>query len=146
VIAASLLLPATTNRAGYDHSRMASHRDPSGHHFNVYTSDLPITVSKKYAYANDLAIVRAHGTGKQWEECSKKTWRLYVNTTRTWKLKFSTTKAVSAIFQLNNKEAKGKLKVNFNNETLPFCCDLKYLGVTLDRTLTYHRHLESTDL
>jgi len=50
---------------------------------------------------------------------------------------------VSAVFHLNNKEAKRELKVNFNNETLPFCSVPKYLGVTLDRSLTYGRHLES---
>jgi len=33
--------------------------------------------------------------------------------------------------------------VNLNNETLPFCSETKYLGVTLDKTLTYRRHLES---
>jgi len=62
---------------------------------------------------------------------------------QTWKLKLSTTKTVSAAFHLNNKEAKRELKVNFNNETLPFCSKPKYLGVTLDRSLTYRRHLES---
>jgi len=62
---------------------------------------------------------------------------------QTWKLKLSTTKTVSAAFHLNNKEAKSELKVNFNNETLPFCCEPKYLGVTLDKLLTYRWHLES---
>jgi len=62
---------------------------------------------------------------------------------QTWKLKLSTTKTVSAVFHLNNKKAKRELKVNFNNETLPFCSELKYLGVTLDRSFTYRRHLES---
>jgi len=28
---------------------------------------------------------------------------------------------VSAVFHLNNKEARSELKVNYNNETLPFC-------------------------
>jgi len=32
---------------------------------------------------------------------------------------------------------------NFNNENLPFCSEPKYLGVTLDRSLTCRRHLES---
>jgi len=62
---------------------------------------------------------------------------------QSWKLKLSTTKTVSAVFHLNNKEAKRELKVNFNNETLPFCSEPKYLGVTLDKPLTYPRHLES---
>jgi len=60
----------------------------------------------------------------------------------TKKLKLSTTKTVSTAFHLN-KKAKCELKVNFNNETLTFCSDPKYLGVTLDRLLTYRRHLES---
>jgi len=46
-------------------------------------------------------------------------------------------KNVSAAFHLKNKEAKRELKVNYNNEILPFCSDPKYLGVTLDRSFTY---------
>jgi len=41
-------------------------------------------------------------------------------------LKLSTTQTVSAVFHLN-KEAKCELKVNFNNETLSFCSEPKYL-------------------
>ena len=55
----------------------------------------------------------------------------------TWKLKLSTTKTVSAVFHLHNKEAKRELKDKYSNETLPFCSEPKYLGVTLDRSLTY---------
>jgi len=62
---------------------------------------------------------------------------------QTSKPKLSTTKTVLAVFHLNNKEAKRELKVNFNNETLPFCSEPKYLRVTLDKSLTYRRHLES---
>jgi len=40
-------------------------------------------------------------------------------------------------FHLNKKEATRELKVNFNNETLPFCSEPKYLRVMLDRSLTY---------
>jgi len=47
---------------------------------------------------------------------------------QTWKLKLSTTKTVSAAFHLNNKEAKRELKVKYNNKTLPFCSEPKYLG------------------
>jgi len=32
---------------------------------------------------------------------------------QTWKLKLSTTQTVSAVFHLNNKEAKCELKVNY---------------------------------
>ena len=50
---------------------------------------------------------------------------------------------MSAVFDLNNKEAKRELKVNYNNEILPFCPEPKYLGEMLFRSLTYRRHLES---
>jgi len=35
------------------------------------------------------------------------------------------------------------LAFNYNSEFLPFCLQPKYLGVTLDKSLTYRRHLES---
>ena len=57
-----------------------------------------------------------------------------------WKPKLSTTKSASAVFHLNNKEAKRELKVDFNNETLP--SRHVHLGVKLERSLTYRRHLE----
>ena len=53
----------------------------------------------------------------------------------SWKLKLTTTKTLSSVFHLSNKEIKRELKVNFNNETLPFCSEPKYLGVTLDMSL-----------
>jgi len=62
---------------------------------------------------------------------------------QTWKLKLNTEKTVSTVFHLNSKDVKRELKVNYNNETLPFCFEPKYLGVTLDRSLTYRRLIES---
>jgi len=50
---------------------------------------------------------------------------------------------VLAVFHLNNKGAERELKVNFDNEILLLCSEPKYLRVTLDRSLTYRRHLES---
>jgi len=40
-----------------------------------------------------------------------------------WKLKLSTTKTASAVFQLNNEEAKHELKFNHNSERLLFCSE-----------------------
>ena len=39
---------------------------------------------------------------------------------QTWKLNLSTTKTISAVFHLNNNEAKRELYVNHNNKTLTF--------------------------
>ena len=111
--------------------------------FNIYISDLPTTVSRKYAYADDLAITHADGDWQALEGVLSKDMATVGEYLQTWKLKFSTTKTVSTAFHLNNKEAKRELKVKHNNEILRFCSEPKYLGVTLDRSLTYRRHLES---
>ena len=60
-----------------------------------------------------------------------------------WKLKLSTTKTVTAAFHLYNKEAARELKVAAEGLILPFSADLTYLGIKLDRSLTYRRHLQS---
>ena len=60
---------------------------------------------------------------------------------QTWKLKLSHTKTVTAIFYLNNREAKRELKVYNNDRLLPFCPTPTYLGVKLYRLLTFRHHL-----
>ena len=112
--------------------------------FNIYISDLPTTLSGKYAYADDLAIMlHADGDWQAVEGVLSKGMANVGEYLQTWKQKLSTTKTVPVAFHFNNKEAKRELKVNLNNENLPFCPKLKYLRVTLDRSLTNRRHLES---
>ena len=60
-----------------------------------------------------------------------------------WKLKLSTTKTVTAAFHLPNKEATRELKVAAEGCILPLFTEPTYIGIKLDRSLTYRRHLES---
>jgi len=60
-IAALPLPPEIAKGAGYDASKMVSHRDLSWRPFNIYISDLSTTISRKYACADDLAIMHADG-------------------------------------------------------------------------------------
>ena len=60
---------------------------------------------------------------------------------QTWRLKLSHTKTVTATFYLNNREVKRELKVYNNGRLLPFCQIPTYLGVKLDRLLTFRHHL-----
>ena len=48
---------------------------------------------------------------------------------------------MTAAFHLNNREAKRELKVYNNGRLLPFCPTPTYLGVKLDRSLTFRHHL-----
>jgi len=82
---------------------MASLSDPPSHLLNIYTSDLITTVSRKYAYANDLAIVHADGDWQTVEWMLSKDMATVGEYLQTGKLKLSTKKAVSAAFHLNHK-------------------------------------------
>ena len=55
---------------------------------------------------------------------------------QTWRLKLSHAKTVTAVFYLQNREAKCELKVKNNGKILPFCPVATYLGVKLHRALT----------
>ena len=60
-----------------------------------------------------------------------------------WRLKLSETKTVTSCFHLNNREVKREISVHLESIILKSTPHLKYLGVTLDRTLTYRQHLEN---
>ena len=62
---------------------------------------------------------------------------------QTWRLKLSNTKTVSAAFHVNNRETKRKLNAYNNGNLLSSCPLPTYLGVKLDRLLTFRHHLEA---
>ena len=62
---------------------------------------------------------------------------------QTWRLKLSNTKTVTAAFHLNSRETKRELNVYNNGNLLPPCPVPTYLGVELDRSLTFRHHFEA---
>ena len=50
---------------------------------------------------------------------------------------------MTTAFHLNNREAKRELKIFNNGKLLPYCPTTTYLGVKLDRSLTFRHHLEA---
>ena len=60
-----------------------------------------------------------------------------------WRPNFSETKTVSFVFHLTNTKAKRELAVELSGKLLPFSNTPKYLGITLNKSLTYRRHLEA---
>lgn len=58
-----------------------------------------------------------------------------------WRLNPSVTKTETSFFHLNNRQANVQLQVTMGGRLLNFNPTPKYLGVTLDRTLTYKHHL-----
>ena len=109
--------------------------------FNIYTYDLPSMISRKFAYANDLELLHSSGKWKDLEETLSQDMSTLSAYLQTWRLKLNHTKTVTAAFYLNNREAKRELKVYNNGRLLPFCPTPTYLGVKLDRSLTFRHHL-----
>jgi len=60
---------------------------------------------------------------------------------RQWRLKPSASKTNSSVFHLHNTSATHKLSVYLDRQRLWHECHPTYLGVTLDRTLSYREHL-----
>lgn len=112
--------------------------------FNLYIADLPHTTSRKFGYADDLAIAvqQKHITATE-DILTNDLSRLAVYF-REWRLKPSMSKTESCCFHLNNKMANVGLRVYFGGALLHHNPTPKYLGVTLDRTLTYKKHLTNT--
>ena len=109
--------------------------------FNIYTYDLPSMISRKFAYADDLALLHSSGNWKDLEGTLSQDMSTLSAYLQTWRLKLSHTKTVTAAFHINNREAKREIKVYNNGRRLPFCPTPTYLGVKLDRLLTFRHRL-----
>ena len=109
--------------------------------FNIYMYDLSSMISRKFAYADDLALLHSSGNWKDLEGTLSQDMSTLSAYLQSWRLKLSHTKTVTAAFHLNNREAKRELKVYNNGRLLPFCPTPTYLGVKLDRSLTFCHHL-----
>ena len=70
--------------------------------FNIYTYDLPSMISRKFAYADDLALLFSSGNFKDFKGTLSQDISTLSAYLQTWKLKLSHTKTVTAAFHLNN--------------------------------------------
>ena len=88
-----------------------------------------LTISRKYGYADDLAILTGNREWKKIESALSQDMSTLTLYPRQWRLKLSDGKTVSTVFHLNNKEAKCKLDVYINTRRLNFQPTTTYLGV-----------------
>ena len=110
--------------------------------YNLYTADLPSTLSTRYIYADDVALTVARRTFEETEKALQTDKATVTSYMHRWRLKVSTSKTVAcSVFHLRNYAAERELRVATpNGQLLPFERNPKYLGVTLDRSLTFRRH------
>ena len=109
--------------------------------FNLYTSDLPQTNCRKFIYADDIVLA---SRSNEFERCQmdlQTDIASLANYFANWRLKLNLSKTEVTAFHLSNRLADHKLTVSLNGQTLNHNPHPKYLGVTLDRSLTYKNHL-----
>ena len=100
--------PATDSKADYAEIRTVSPRDLFWPHCCSISTSM---TSKKYGYADNLAILTAHREWKKIESTLSQDMSTLALYLRQWWLKLSEGKTVSTVFHLNNKEEKRKLDV-----------------------------------
>ena len=98
-------------------------------------------ISRKFAYVDDLALLHSSGNWKEFKGTLCQDMSTLSSYLQTWRLKLCHTKTVTVAFHLNNRETKRELKVYNNDKLLAFCPIPTYLGVKLDRSLTFRHHL-----
>ena len=143
-IAALCLRPATDIKPDYADSRTVFPRDLSWPHCCSTSTSMTFLIPspRSRATPNDLAILTANWEWKKTERTlSQDMGTLALLYLRQWRLKLSEGKTVSTVFHLNNKEAKRELDVHIDPRRLNFQPKTTYLGVKLDRTLSYHQNL-----
>ena len=105
---------------------------------------MPVTVSKKCIFADHLALLRCDNKFKFIETVLSTDSYILRDYFRRWRLKLNTNKTVRSTFHLSNRLADYELTVNTNGIKIPFEKTPKYLGVTLDRTLSFKQNLTDT--
>ena len=106
--------------------------------FNLYTSDLPVTRSRRFIYADDICCALQVETFSE-IECTLTADLAKYN--QLWRLKPSTSKTVTSVIHLHNNRSRRELNVHMNGQRLKHDLYPVYLGVTLDRTLSYREYL-----
>ena len=113
--------------------------------FNSYTNDQPIHYGTR-SFIYDLCITAQYQSFKQVENKMEEALDNLTSYYQVNSLRANPEKTQVTAFHLRNKEAKRSLKVVWNKTELENTTHPKYLGVTLDRSLSYKQHIQNTKM
>ncbi|XP_077073341.1 putative RNA-directed DNA polymerase from transposon X-element [Siphateles boraxobius] len=113
--------------------------------FNIYTNDQPLHPQcRRFIYADDLCITTQQENFQKIEpvlESALLEMTTYYNNNH---LKPNPSKTQLCSFHLKNRDAKNELSISWDGYKLSNHPHPVYLGVTLDRTLSFKTHLQNT--
>jgi len=110
--------------------------------FNLYMHDLPITTGQKFQFADDIAIAHTCKDMKEGENTLTNDLSILERYFHKWRLRPNPDKTEVCGFHLNNKEANRELNIKLKGVKVNHNFAPKYLGVTLDRLLTFRNNIE----
>ena len=115
--------------------------------FNIYTNDQPILDgTRSLIYANDLCITAQYPTFQEVEQKIKEALGGPTHYYRGNSLHANPDKTQVTAFHLRNREVRRSLQVSWNGVDLENTDTPKYLGVTLDMTLSCKTHIHNTKM
>ncbi|KAK3887092.1 hypothetical protein Pcinc_008779 [Petrolisthes cinctipes] len=110
--------------------------------FNIYTNDQPqFRNIRRFIYADDLCIATQSKTFEIIENRLTEALSILSGYYKQWFLNANPGKTQVCTFHLNNHQANRILRVKWENEELENTKFPVYLGVTLDRTLSFKEHM-----
>lgn len=116
-------------------------RDLSPDLFNIFTSDIPQTENTILdTYADDTAILSSNSDPVEASLALQLHLNLIDNWSQKWNIKIKAEKSINVPFTLNNKALPALI---LQRVPIPLQSYVKYLGVILDKVLTWGRHLKA---
>lgn len=112
--------------------------------YNIFTSDLKITKSEKAFFADDTCLYKsAKSPGRIIKNLNAASKQLTDYSTK-WKIKLNDNKTNATFFTRKTAQEWLPLTgINVRNTEIAWKNSVKYLGVTLDKTLTFKNHLDN---
>lgn len=114
--------------------------------YNIYTADIKKPKNADIAlFADDIALI---SNGKLTSAIIKRL-NSAINTVnkyfRKWKINLNLDKSQAIIFPFNNSPKRTpKSNIIVNDSTIQFSNEVSYLGITLDRKLTFASHIKKS--
>ncbi|XP_043241035.1 uncharacterized protein LOC122391303 [Amphibalanus amphitrite] len=102
---------------------------PPGVSASLYADDLAIWCSDRDVSAAETKVQRALDSLEEWA--------------RRWKMVVSLEKTTSIIFTLDPAEARREAALHFQGQPVKFSPTTTFLGITLDRSLTFTGHVKT---
>ncbi|KAI8511926.1 hypothetical protein Bbelb_110260 [Branchiostoma belcheri] len=115
--------------------------------FNIYTNDQPVHPdTRRFLFADDLSIGAQGRTFKEVETTLSEALTTLTPYYAVNHLRANPDKTQVSVFHLKNRDADRQLRVSWQGKWLTSTNRPVYLGVTLDRTLSYKTHILNTKL